>query len=54
MSMYTRIEDNIMLMTIFRLFLHEATMRLMAGASPNKTQELLARSRDSRSRVTSR
>ena len=43
-----------MLMTMFRLFLHEATMRLMAGASPNKTQELLARSRDSGSRVTQR
>ena len=42
------------MMTMFRLFLHEATMRMMAGASPNKTQELLARSRDSRSRVNSR
>ena len=39
---------------LFRLFLHEATMRLMAGASPNKTQELLNRSRDSRVRVTNR
>ena len=25
----------------FRLFLHEATIRLMAGASPYKTQQLL-------------
>jgi len=27
-----------------RLYLHEATIRMMAGASPNKTQQLLDKS----------
>ena len=31
-------------MTPLQVFLHEATARLMAGASPAKTQQLLGRS----------
>ena len=31
-----------------RLFLHEATLRMMAGAAPGKTQQLLSRSSMSR------
>ena len=29
---------------VSRLYLHEATLRMMAGASPNKTQQLLDKS----------
>ena len=37
--------DKIELMLdLSRLYLHEATLRMMAGASPNKTQQLLDKS----------
>ena len=37
---------------LFRLFLQEATLRLMAGASPSRTQQLLDKSSSSQTMRT--
>jgi hypothetical protein len=41
--MKTKFSDNDIL-CLLKVFLHEATARLMAGASPGRTQQLLDRS----------